>query len=194
MSEHDPWWAGPKRVDGWPTERATLSGLGLSLEVPQGWCRQPPTLTNQGDVIVWTGSEPLEQLEVHAMLKADPSGQLPGWIEGLVALTGSPLMPNPDVGLTLLEWGCVANGAELASPLGVEDAYAYAGVGAVEAPAGRSLRRIYAMLTRSGVVASKVVLSFSSACPPGMPAAMVHVNDHVRAAATFANLEYAPRA
>jgi hypothetical protein len=190
--DEPPTWLRPVELDGWPTRIVASAMLRYELPVPKRWSESPDVESTSMNVShVFRGPSPAEWLIVTAMEDSRaPHSDLANWIETALHMTGFPVVemhaalePPPQ----LLEWTANGRPQELSRLLDVDDARFYLGLAQLAGTVPR-IARLYALLARRGTFAWKIVLSFDSACLPGMPERLVETNDHVRAGATFGAL------
>ncbi len=165
----------------WPARSERVEGV--TLGVPVDW-RSDAASVVAGNVSEssFTGRFPGEFLAVAAMAEADPSHNLRLWVDATVTLIG---LPHPaSVPARLLQWAAEGEQPGWAADLAVDTCLTYQGV-LVDGPV---LNRCYVVLARRDTTAWRIVLSIASALPPGSAEERVVAQDHVRAAAIFAEL------
>jgi hypothetical protein len=154
------------------------------------WDRTPATATRGTEVEhVYRGAQPGELLSVAFMDGADPTADMRDWIEPVVALTGSLLAAPRGGSRELVEWMYLGRDGALTEEFDADEVHLYTGVAKVLLATVPSLNRLYVVLARKQARAWKLILSLATACPPGMPEAMIEANDHVRAGATLGHLK-----
>ena len=188
-----PVWLEPADPNGWPTVPFESPLLRYSLRIPKRWSTTPQlSQTTMEAQHIFRGPWPTELLIVSFMDKASPGGKMADWVEGILAVTGFPVLEMiPEAGSqprpTLIEW--VYEGAlrPIAEKLDADEAHCYTGIAQLPGKPPR-LSRLYILLVRRATFAWKVTLAFETACLPGMPDEIVVSNDHVRAGAVLGSL------
>lgn len=189
-----PVWVEPVDLPGWPTQPVESATLRYRIPLPAGWSVEPQVEETPVEVQhVFRGDYPAEWLIANFMKDANPKDKITNWVEAIMHMAGFPILPMKQAigpSLQLLEWRYEGAGPLYAQRLAVDEAYFYSGLAMFQDQSRSALARFYILLARRENSAWKIALSFMSACPPGMPEAMVISNDHVRAGATFGSVRF----
>lgn len=186
-----PLWVQPVELEMWPTQLLESNLLHCHLSVPEWWQAENEVRQNSLESSqTLRGGGFSEFLELHYLATADPEAKLTNWVDTLVAITELPAESaalDKSLSPKLLEWDYLGEFAPLKARWEVDEVHLYQGLMIYHSDKSE-LARLYIVVCRRANSAWKIVLSFSSACPPGMPQAAIDSNDHVRAAATFGHL------
>jgi hypothetical protein len=181
-----PIWLQQAVLAAWPTQVAESVDLRYRIGVPEAW-EMAPTVEEGFNEIEhrYTGALAAESVSVAFMAQADPAASLRDWLEATIAMTGKPLL-SPQ--MEMLEWVYAGGSQAVVERLAVDEAHLYTGLGELDEAGRPTLARLYVVLARRDQYAWKIIVSFSSACPPGTEEEMIERNDHVRAGAIFGRL------
>ena len=192
MTDHTiPIWTEPVDLgEDWPTNLVENQALGYRFTLPVWWSRdaqitQMPSYREE----IYRGEYAAELASISFMPQADPSANIRNWVEGMITLAGFPILELAKVAPPrMLEWQYEGSWPALAERLHLDECHTYQGLAHLSDTQGE-VARFYILLARRGRQAWKVTFSILSACLPGMPERDVYENDHVRACASFGNLE-----
>lgn len=167
-----PLWVQPSDLEGWPVENCTSPALHYSIPIRQGWQTRPTVNQTPMEIEhIFRGSNALEQLTVSFMSQANPEHPLRNWLEGMLLLTGFPLLsmqPDGQPPPQLLDWQYQGNCPPYAERLAVDEVHLYQGLAQLP-DSSSELARLYILLARRGNFAWKIGLSLLSAGSPEMP-------------------------
>ncbi|MDF1604186.1 hypothetical protein [Nocardioides sp. YIM 152315] len=172
----------------WPVAPAAHADVRFSGVVGEGWTPLGSETLGRQTTARWAGAVSGEGLVVTLLTGATADGDLAGWLDLPMAVTGVDPQTVPVSGAgEVVTWG------EAPDFLTVPDAdQQLARSGLVRfVPHERArpeLLRGYVLLARRGDVAWKVAYSLSSAVLPGASADEVDLNDHARARELFGPL------
>lgn len=188
-----PAWLERADPQEWPTVPFESPLLRYSLRIPKHWSTTPKLNPLSLEVEhIFRGSWPTEWLIVSFMDKASTGGRMTDWVDGLLAVTGFPILamtsssgPQPK----LLQWYHEGSFDLITKKLDVDETHCFSGVAQLPTEP-LHLARIYILLARRGTFAWKVTLSIETAYLPSMPAHLITSNDHVRAGAVLGDLRF----
>jgi|GEM_PF-5781396 len=160
-----PLWVQLSDLEDWPVENCTSQALHYSIPIRQGWYTRPTVNQTQMEVEhIFRGNNASEQLTVSFMSQANPEHPLRNWLEGMLLLTGFPLLsmqPDGQPPPQLLDWQYQGNCPTYAERLAVEEVHLYQGLAKLPDPASE-LTRLYILLARRENFAWKIGLSLRS--------------------------------